>query len=112
MRYQSLSMAQEFLRRRLQAGYGPQVVVPVDPDVVGLHDSATEALQNAAEKVAAQAGIPPQHVAARMFDNIFRLEPSDTLVLVVAVPERGVEMFVEIPAQLWRLASQDGPTGG
>ena len=34
------------------------------------------------------------------------------LVLVVAVPERGVEMFVEIPAKLWRLASQDSPAGG
>lgn len=103
--YHSISMAQEFLRRRLQASYCTQVVVPVPPDSVGLHEAATEMLQQAAEKVAGEAGISPHHVVARMFDNMYRLEPSNTLVLAVAVPERGVELFIEIPSALWRPAT-------
>lgn len=101
MKYYNVTMAQEFLRRRLQANYGSQMVVPVDPDTVGLHQSATDVLEKATSEVASQAGLPARFVADRLFDYMYRLEPADVLILVVTVPERGIEMFIELPPGTW-----------
>lgn len=97
-----LTMAQEYTRRRVQAMYGWQVAVPVPHDGIGMDGEAAGRLREAAAQVAADAGVPVALVARRLFDYAYRLEPTGTLVLVVGVPERGVELFVEMGAQHWR----------
>jgi len=97
-----LTMAQEYNRRRVQAMYGWQVAVPVPYDGIGMDGEAAGRLREAAAQVAADAGVPVALVARRLFDYAYRLEPTGTLVLLVVVPERGVELFVEMGAQHWR----------
>lgn len=97
-----LTMAQEYNRRRVQAMYGWQVAVPVPHDGIGMDGEAAGRLREAAAQVAADAGVPVALVARRLFDYAYRLEPTGTLVLLVGVPERGVELFVEMGAQHWR----------
>lgn len=97
-----LTMAQEYNRRRVQAMYGWQVAVPVPFDGIGMDGEAAARLREAAAQVAADAGVPVALVARRLFDYAYRLEPTGTLVLLVGVPERGVELFVEMGAQHWR----------
>ncbi|MDR3045304.1 MAG: hypothetical protein LBU75_13730 [Desulfovibrio sp.] len=97
-----LTMAQEYNRRRVQAMYGWQVAVPVPYDGIGMDGEAAARLREAAAQVATDAGVPVALVARRLFDYAYRLEPTGTLVLLVGVPERGVELFVEMGAQHWR----------
>lgn len=109
-----LTMAQEYTRRRVQAMYGWQVAVPVPYDGIGMDGDAARQLRGAAERVAAEADVPVALVARRLFDYAYRLEPTGTLVLVVGVPERGVELFVEMGAQHWRPVQpgESGPRAG
>lgn len=107
-----LSMAQEYNRRRVQAMYGWQVAVPVPFDGIGMDGEAAARLREAAAQVAADAGVPVALVARRLFDYAYRLEPTGTLVLLVGVPERGVELFVEMGAQHWRPVRPEGRAPG
>ncbi|HEU6437733.1 MAG TPA: hypothetical protein VE028_09795 [Nitratidesulfovibrio sp.] len=102
-----LTMAQEYNRRRVQAMYGWQVAVPVPFDGIGMDGEAAARLREAAAQVAADADVPVALVARRLFDYAYRLEPTGTLVLLVGVPERGVELFVEMGAQHWRPVQPD-----
>lgn len=97
-----ISMAQEFLRQRMQATYCPQVVVPVDPDRVELNETAQGMIRTAAAEVAQAAGVELAALAEHLFQYMYRLEPSLVLVLVVTMPGRSAEMVVEIPPRLWR----------
>lgn len=97
-----MTMAQEYNRRRVQAMSGWQVAVPVPYDGIGMDGEAARRLRETAAQVAADADVPVAVVARRLFDYAYRLEPTGALVLLVGVPERGVEVFVEMGAQHWR----------
>jgi len=104
-----VSMRQEYLRMRLQAGMPDQRLVCVDPEAITLHENALSLLRQAAAQVAAEAHVTPGVIHDRLFQYVFRLEPSGSLLLVLAVPERDVEMNVELPSGLWK---EIPPPGG
>ncbi len=97
-----IPMRQEYIRLRLQVQRPEQRVVIVDPDRLALHSDAAEVLQQAAQEVAAEAGVPPSVIHDRLFQYVFCLVPSGILVLVLSVPERDVEISVELPSAMWQ----------
>lgn len=104
-----ISMRQEFIRMRLQVQHQEQRVACVDTDRLALHPDATSSLQKAASQVADAAGLPVSVIHDRLFQYVFRLVPSGILLLVLAVPERDIEMTVELPPELWKMTDTETP---
>ncbi|GFM34441.1 hypothetical protein LN040_05090 [Desulfovibrio subterraneus] len=97
-----IPMRQEYIRKRLQVLRPEQRVICMDPELLALHEDAAKVLEGAAEQVASEAGVPVSIIHDRLFQFVFRLEPSGSLLLVLSVPERDVEINVELPHALWK----------
>ncbi|MGE4297975.1 MAG: hypothetical protein AB7E47_08100 [Desulfovibrionaceae bacterium] len=64
----------------------------------------------AVRHIAEQYLLEPSDLARRMQGEIYWIEPSDKLMIVLPVPEADADMFVEVPAGHWRFKDRDSHT--
>lgn len=96
-----LSMRQYYLAKKLQTERFGEIAVPVDPEQILLHHEATTVVRSAADQVVSESAVTREEIISRLFDNVFRLEPSDTLMLLIELPRHHIEFYVELPSTLW-----------
>jgi hypothetical protein len=96
-----LSMRQYYLAKKLQTERFGEIAVPVDPERILLHHEATTVVRSAADQVASESAVTREEIISRLFDNVFRLEPSDTLMLLIELPRHDIEFYVELPSAMW-----------
>lgn len=96
-----ISMRQYYLAKKLQIERFGEIVVPVDPEQILLHQEATTVVRTAADKLASESAVTRDEIISRLFDNVFRLEPSDTLMLLIEVPRHDIEYCLELPSAMW-----------
>ena len=96
-----ISMRQYYLAKKLQTERFGEIVVPVDPEQILLHHEATTVVRSAADQVANESAVTRDEIISRLFDNVFRLEPSDTLMLLIELPRYDIEFYVELPSAMW-----------
>lgn len=102
-----IPMRQEYIRKRLQVLRPEERVICMDPESLALHQEAAKVLEEASSHVASEAGVPVSIIHDRLFQYVFRLEPSGNLLLVLSVPERDVEFNVELPPALWKITTPE-----
>ncbi|MFV0348426.1 MAG: hypothetical protein ACK5JO_07540 [Halodesulfovibrio sp.] len=102
-----IPMRQEYIRKRLQVLRPEERIICMDPELLALHKDAAKVLEEASVQVASEAGVPVSIIHDRLFQYVFRLEPSGSLLLVLSVPERDVEINVELPPALWKETSPE-----
>lgn len=98
-----IPMRQEYIRLRLQVQRLDQRVICMDPELLSLHEDAAKILEDASATIAAEARVALSTIHDRLFQYVYRLEPSGNLLLVLSVPERDVEINVELPPALWKV---------
>jgi hypothetical protein len=99
------SMQQEFMRRRVQAMYN-EVAVPLTAENIMLEADARKAFESALEQIADSAQVTRGEVARRLTEFMYLLDTSKTIVGVLALPETGNELFVEVPSSQWSYDTQ------
>ena len=97
-----LTMRQEFIRQRVQVARFNQIAVPVHHEDITLHEEAASVLERACKMLAKDARVPHALVTERLFDFVYRLEPSGMLFFVLYVPEREMEITIELPSNYWK----------
>ncbi|MFV0422929.1 hypothetical protein [Oleidesulfovibrio sp.] len=100
------SMEQEFIRRRVQAMYN-EVAVPLTGQNIMLDDEARKAFESALEQIADNANVARGEVARRLSEFMYLLDSSQTIVGVLALPETGNELFVEVPSSQWSFSKPE-----
>lgn len=85
--------------------YAGQRVVHVRSSEILLRIEGKHAITRSAHQVAEETGIIPEDVINHLYSNMYYMEPSGILVLVIMLPEHGMEMVAEVPAHMWMLKS-------
>lgn len=94
------SMEQEFIRRRVQAMYN-EVALPLTGENIILDEDARKSFESTLEQIADSAHVARAEVARRLSGFMYLLDGSQTIVGVLALPETGNELFVEVPSSKW-----------
>ncbi len=86
---------------RVEAVYRGQRAVHVNAGDILIIMEGKRAIALSAHKVAKAMGLDGQAVVEHLFENMYCVEPSGTLVLAIYMPEHGLELFAELPARMW-----------
>lgn len=82
----------------------------VHPWDVEFSRSAMITIGSAVKQIAAHLGVSPKAVTKGMFGEMYWLEPSNRLMLVIPVPKAEADMFVEIPEGHWHIRERNQAT--
>ncbi|UZP68700.1 hypothetical protein N1030_06945 [Desulfovibrio mangrovi] len=91
---------------RVEALYEGQRAVHVSASDILILMEGKRAIARSAIKVAEAVGLRGQDVVNNLFDNMYYVEPSGSLVMAIYMPEHGLELFAEVPARMWTFKGQ------
>ncbi len=82
----------------------------VQPWDVEFSRNAMITIGSAVKDIAAYIGVDPKIVTRGMFGEMYWLEPSNRLMIVIPVPRAEADMFIEIPQDHWRIRERNQAT--
>jgi hypothetical protein len=102
--------AQDLTRQELERNSQDHKAHRLHPWDVELTRNAMITVGSAVKDIAARVGVNPKTITRGMFGEMYWLEPSNRLMIVLPVPRIDADMFIEIPENHWRIRERNQAT--